>query len=63
MNKLQRVTSDTCKLLRQKDIILPSTYFEEFTAKAQELNIDFENNKEIRLEIENDIKKVHEIIH
>jgi len=62
-NKLKIITSDTCKKLRTKDIVLPSHYLDTFNAVAKEHNLDTADQGQISRELEKDINRVHEIIH
>lgn len=62
VNKLQIITSDTCKELRKEDIILPSTYVKTFNKYAKDLKVDLETDTELTKEIQNDLNKARDII-
>lgn len=62
VNKLQIITSDTCKELRKEDVILPSTYVKTFNKYAKDLKVDLETDTELTKEIQNDLNKARDII-
>ena len=62
VNKLQIITSDTCKELRKEDVILPSTYVHTFNKYANELKVNLETDTELTKEIQKDLNRVQEII-
>ena len=61
-NKLKEVTYLTIKNLKTKDIILPSTYSEQFDSYAKNLEIDYEKEDVILKDLYFDVDHAENII-
>jgi len=62
-NKLKEVTFDTFKALKDQDIVLPSTYSDEFEKNASNVGLDLEDYNIILENLNQDSNKLDKILH